>query len=123
MNVLVVPSWYPGTSDSLLGIYHKEFTSAISKKIDANMLFINKYGIKDIFKYLFTKRKQVIKEDGYNVYIYKMLDLSKISVSLGMNMYRRALERSYKDYIKDNKVPDIIHAEVTLPAGYGESPR
>lgn len=119
MNVLVVPSWYPGTSDSLLGIYHKEFTSAISKKVDANMLFINKYGIKDIFKYLFTKRKRVIKEDGYNVYIYKMLDLSKISVSLGMNMYKRALERSYKDYIKDNKVPDIIHAEVTLPAGYG----
>ena len=50
-----------------------------------------------------------------------MLDLSKISKKLELIRYRKVLDRAYKDYIKSETIPDIIHAQVTLPAGYGSS--
>ena len=121
MNVLIIPSWYPGKSDSLLGVYHKDYAKALSKYENVNMLFINKYGLSYIFKYLFIKNKVIVNESGYKTYIYKMLDLSKISKKLELIRYRKVLDRAYKDYIKSETIPDIIHAQVTLPAGYGSS--
>ena len=44
MNVLIVPSWYPEGNDELLGIYHKEFASAISDYVNTNMLYIYRIG-------------------------------------------------------------------------------
>ena len=101
MNVLIIPSWYPGKSDSLLGVYHKDYAKALSKYENVNMLFINKYGLSYIFKYLFIKNKVIVNESGYKTYIYKMLDLSKISKKLELIRYRKVLDRAYKDYISD----------------------
>ena len=42
MRVLVIPTWYPSGEDKLMGIYHKEFTSALNKNgIPADILFID----------------------------------------------------------------------------------
>ena len=37
MNVLIIPSWYPGKSDSLLGVYHKDYAKALSKYENVNI--------------------------------------------------------------------------------------
>ena len=55
MNVLIVPSWYPEGNDELLGIYHKEFASAISDYVNTNMLYIYRIGLSYVFKYPFMK--------------------------------------------------------------------
>lgn len=120
MNILVIPSWYPNGTDKLMGIYHKEFCEALAKRdnINVNMLYLDRQRLSAPLKYLFMPKKEVIQEEGYKTYMRKMLDLHKISFDIEMKKYARVLEKAFKDYIKENPKPDIIHAQVTNPAGY-----
>ena len=119
MRVLVIPTWYPSGEDKLMGIYHKEFTEALNyNNVEANMLFIERERLTKPFSYLFHSKKEIIKEKNYIVYIYKMLNLGPISFKWQLNKYVRTLKKAFKDYLKHNPKPDIIHAHVTVPAGY-----
>lgn len=120
MNILVIPSWYPNGVDKLMGIYHKEFCTALSKRegIKVNMLYLDRQRLSAPIKYLFMKKREIIEEDGYKTYMLKMLDLHKISFDIQMKKYTRVLEKAFKYYLKYNPIPDVIHAEVTNPAGY-----
>lgn len=120
LNVLVVPTWYPSGADKIMGIYHKEFTEALAlnKDINVNMLYIDRQRLNNPIKYLFTKKKLIENEKEYKVYKYKMLNLGKISFKLQLYFYTLCLKRSFKNYLKENDCPDIIHAHVTVPAGY-----
>ncbi len=119
MRVLVIPTWYPNGEDKLMGVYHKEFTYALNNYgIKADMLFIDRQRLSNPFKYLFMKKKEIDKETNYNVSIYKLLNLSPISFKLGINRYVKKLDYAFKDYLKYNEKPDLIHAHVTVPAGY-----
>lgn len=119
MRVLVIPSWFPIGEDKLMGIYHKEYTSAICENgVDADILYVYRCGIKHPIKYLFEKRIVVENERNYKVYRIKMLNLEPISMKLHMFVYKRKLNKLYKYYLRRNEKPDILHGEVTLPAGY-----
>lgn len=120
MNILVIPAWYPNGIDKLMGIYHKEFCSALAKRenMHVNMLYIDRQRIKAPLKYLMMPKKEVINEDGYKTYMRKMLDIHKISFNMEMEKYARVLEKAFKEYLKENPKPDIIHAQVTIPSGY-----
>lgn len=121
MKVLIIPTWYPiGTNDKLMGIYHKEFTNALinNENIDADILYIDRQMIKHPFKYLAMKKSLVIDEGKYNAYVRKILDVSKINYDLEIKNYTKALEKEFKEYVKQNGRPDVIHAMVSIPAGY-----
>lgn len=119
MKVLVIPTWYPGDEDKLIGIYHKEFTSALNKYgIESDILYIDRQRLSKPLHYLFTKKKVFIKETNYNVYKYRMLNLTPINFDLQMKSYTHKLDKALKDYIDKNGKPDILHAKVTVPAGY-----
>ena len=119
MRVLVIPSWYPNGEDKLMGIYHKEFTEALNiYGIEANMLFIERERISKPLNYLFMKKKEIINERNYKVYIHKLLNLEPINFNLGMKLYTKKLEKAFKEYLKNNKKPNVIHAQVAIPAGY-----
>lgn len=119
MRVLVIPTWYPSGEDKLMGNYHKEFTHALNKYgIEANMLYIEKERLSKPFDYLKMSKKEIIKEDNYDVYIYRILNLEPINFKLSLNKYIKTLERSFKDYLKTNPKPDILHAMCTVPVGY-----
>ena len=119
MKVLVIPTWYPSGEDKLMGAYHKDFTEALNKNnIEADMLYISRQRLSKPFKYLFMKKREIEKEKNYNVYHYKILNYGPISFDLAIKTYTNALYKAVKDYIKINGKPDILHAQVTLPAGY-----
>jgi len=120
MNILVIPSWYPNGTDKLMGIYHKEFCEALSKRkdINVNMLYIDRQRLNAPLKYLTMQKKEIVKENGYKVYIRKMLDIHKISLDLQLKRYVKTLDKAFKEYLRDNPKPDVIHAHVTIPAGY-----
>lgn len=119
MKVLVVPTWYPSGEDKLMGIYHKEFTCALNKYgIDADMLYIDRQRLSKPFKYLFMKKRVVEQEENYKVYKTKMLNLRPIGFDIQMSSYVRVFKSALKRYIKENGKPDIIHAMVSVPAGY-----
>ncbi len=120
MNILVIPCWFPNGTDKLIGVYHKEFCEALGARenINVNMLYIDRQGLKNAPKYLFMKKKEVIKEHNYDVYMTKMIDIQKISFDAQMKRYSKVLEKAFKEYLKDNPKPDVIHAQVTIPSGY-----
>jgi len=121
MHILVVPTWYPnGKTDKLMGIYHKEYSEALAlnKNIKVNMIYIDRQGLKNAINYLKTKKRETVKENGYNTYIRKMIDVGRISMDLQLQMYYKTLEKEFLEYIKIEGKPDVIHAEVTIPAGY-----
>ena len=47
-----------------------------------------------------------------------MLNLSPISFDLQIKSYERKIEKAIKEYLKRNSKPDVLHAQVTVPAGY-----
>lgn len=119
MKVLVIPSWYPNGTDKLMGIYHKEYTYALTKMgIDVDMLFVYRQRLSNPIKYLFMNKREVDIEKTYKVYKIMMMDIEKISISLFVKNYIKKLDKLYNEYIKTNGKPDILHAEVTFPAGY-----
>ena len=120
MNILVIPSWYPNGKDMLMGVYHKEFCEALAKrkKIKVNMLFIERERLNNPIKYLFMKKNYVIKEQGYQTFVKRMLNVERVSFDWQMKRYAKTLEKAFKRYLKDNPKPDVLHAEVTIPAGY-----
>lgn len=119
MKVLVIPTWYPNGKDKLMGIYHKEFTEALNNfGIDANMLYIDRQRLNNPIKYLLMKKKIISNEINYKSYIYRMLNLSKINFDLQLKCYVKKMDKAFKDYLNENELPDIIHAHVTIPAGY-----
>lgn len=119
MNVLVIPSWYPSGEDKLMGIYHKEFTEALNNNgINANILFIEQNRLTKPISYLFKKKKEIINETNYSTYLYHMINMGPISYKWQLKRYVKKLKKAFKNYLKTNKKPDIIHAQVTLPAGY-----
>ena len=120
MNILIIPSWYPDGEDQLMGIYHKEYALALAKTKDihVNILYIERERLNAPFKYLRMKKEEITSEEGYNVYIKRMLNLERISKKLQLNKYVKVLDKAFKKYLKTNPKPDIIHAMVTIPAGY-----
>jgi len=119
MRVLVVPTWYPSGEDKLMGNYHKEFTLALNNNgIAADMLFIDRQRSSKPLKYLFMKKKVIEKEKNYDVYKYRMMNYSFVGFDFALKKYTKKFEKALKDYIKKNGMPDVVHAHVTVPAGY-----
>ena len=58
---------------------------------------------------------------GYMTFCRRMLDISKFSADAQLNAYCRTVEKLYKAYVKQHGKPDILHAHVTVPAGYATS--
>ena len=119
MHVLVIPTWYPNGADKLIGIYHKEFCEALANNdVNVNMLYVDRQPISNPVKYLFMKKKECIQETNYKTYIRKMFDVRRISYSMSIDRYCKTLEKAFNDYVKINGKPDVLHAMVTIPAGY-----
>ena len=119
MHVLVIPTWYPNGADKLIGIYHKEYCEALANNnIKVNMLYVDRQKISHPIKYLMMPKKEIIKEKNYTIYMRKNFDIRRINYDLSMSNYYKCLEKAFKEYIKENGMPDILHAQVTIPAGY-----
>ena len=101
MNILVIPSWYPNGKDMLMGVYHKEFCEALAKrkKIKVNMLFIERERLNNPIKYLFMKKNYVIKEQGYQTFVKRMLNVERVSFDWQMKRYAKTLEKAFKRYL------------------------
>lgn len=123
LHVLVIPTWYPNGKDKLMGIYHKVFCKALadSGKVNTNMIYIYRQGISLAHKYPFMKKYTVDNCDGYDVYIKKMLDITKFGFDRQMKAYTRTLEKLFLRYVKKFGYPDVIHAQTILAAGYAAS--
>lgn len=119
LHVLVVSTWYPNGKDKLIGVYHKLFCTALSEiGVKVNMLYVDRQGLSDAPKYPFMVKKYADQNEGFVTYGRRMLDISKFGMDKQMNAYCKVLEKLYLEYVKENGKPDVLHAQVMVPAGY-----
>lgn len=119
LHVLVISTWYPLGWDKLIGIYHKQFCEALAAAgVKVNMLHIDRQPISSALSYPFRKKRFQISEKGYTTYIRRMLNRSRISEQLQIKAYTKCLEKLYREYEAIHGKPDILHAQVMIPAGY-----
>ena len=119
LHVLVIPTWYPNGEDKLIGVYHKLFCTALAEYgVKANMLYVDRQGLSSLPKYPTMQKLYEESNIGYMTYCRRMLDISKFSADAQLSAYYRTVEKLYKAYVKKHGKPDILHAHVTVPAGY-----
>lgn len=119
LHVLVIPTWYPNGEDKLIGVYHKLFCTALAEYgVKTNMLYVDRQGLSALPKYPTMQKVYEESNTGYVTYCRRMLDISKFSADAQLSAYCRTIEKLYKAYVKQHGKPDILHAHVTVPAGY-----
>lgn len=119
LHVLVIPTWYPNGEDKLIGVYHKLFSTALAEYgVKTNMLYVDRQGLSSLPKYPTMQKLYEESNTGYVTYCRRMLDISKFSADAQLSAYCRTVEKLYKAYVKQHGKPDILHAHVTVPAGY-----
>lgn len=103
-----------------MGIYHKEYCEALAARnnMKVNMLYIDRQKLSAPMAYMKMKKRIVAQESGYRTYIKRMLDFRSIDFDWQMRRYERTLLREFRRYIRQNGKPDVIHAQVSIPAGY-----
>lgn len=121
LHVLVIPTWYPKGRDALIGIYHKTFCKVLAEtgKAKVNMLYVDRVGVKQLPQYPFMKKEYEEACEGYTMYARRMLSRAKISFKWQTRAYAKAMEKAFLSYVKKEGKPDVLHAHVAVPAGYG----
>ncbi len=120
LHVLVIATWYPQGGDKLIGIYHKQFCKALAEAgVKVNMLHVDAKPISTALAYPFMKKTYRVQEEGYTTYFRRMLNRRRISEKLQQEAYVKTLRKLYKAYEAENGKPDILHAQVMIPAGHG----
>lgn len=120
IKVLVLPSWYPNGEDALMGQYHIEYCEALAAdgRFDVSMLVVERARLKNPIGFIKSPKEFVVSHRGFKAYGVRMLNTAPISFSWQQKRYLKAVRAGYKKYQAEIGRPDIIHAMVTVPAGY-----
>ena len=119
MKILVIPSWYPNADDGLMGNYHIDYCEALAAAgIETAMLHVQRARLKAPLRYVASKKRFSEQHKGFTTYVLRSLNVAPISYSWQMRRYTRALQKAYSLYETSFGKPDVIHAMVTVPAGY-----
>lgn len=119
IKVAVIPSWYPNGQDRLMGQYHIEFSEALAEAgVDVSMLVVERARLKRPISFLLSGKARTDRHSGFSAYVQRQLNISPISFKLQQKSYERALHAAYLQYSSIHGKPDIIHAMVSVPAGY-----
>jgi len=120
LHILVIPTWYPSGEDKLMGEYHREFTESLNKRNDAyaNMIYVQRERLKKPLEYIKMPKWETIQENNYVTMKLHMLNINPINEIWQLNWYTKKMEKLFKKYVKKYGKPDVLHAQVTLPAGY-----
>ena len=119
LHVLVIATWYPHGGDKLIGIYHKQFCKALAEQgVKVNMLHVDAKPISFAPRYPFVKKAYRVKEEGYDTHFRLMLNRRRFSEKWQQEAYVKTLRKLYKAYEAEHGKPDILHAQVMIPAGH-----
>lgn len=110
MKILIIPSWYPNSLNSLGGIFFKEQAEALAKHgHDISVLCINQYSVREILKYkkIVFKNNDFIENyvDTYTVEYPYIPKLHTLRDYISLYLFKI----KFKKYVEKNGLPDIIH--------------
>lgn len=119
MNVFIIPSWHPSSEKPNWCNWIKPHIS-IAKNIADKVIILQ------VDQESKLSNNDIISVDDYHYYIHAGYSKSKYSRTALfykniLKDYIKKLEIIYNHAIEIHGKPDIIHAHVSMPAGYGAS--
>lgn len=118
MKVLILPSWYPDKDNPIRGIFFKQQAEFLANYKDVSVISLNMYEILQIKQYIKTNRNDIFKENNVDIFKENYIDFIPRE-QLKNKSYQKKLFRLYDKLVEKKGKPDIIHAHVSFPAGYG----
>ncbi len=113
MKILVLPSWYPPKG----GRFFKELNEAISEQgVEIDVLVNEIISIKEFNINKLIKKNIYTNENGLNVYRSYFYNIPKLDF-FSNRLWIKNTFRRYKEYVKQNGQPDIIHVHSSIWAG------
>ncbi|SFQ36127.1 glycosyltransferase [Salibacterium halotolerans] len=122
MNVFIIPSWYPTSTNSIKGVFFKEQAQALQKNgVDVTVLYPDLWSIKRLGKVEEEKGIIFSEEESLNTYRYNGYNFfPRMPYMAGLIFYKR-LKKLYGLAVKQYGKPDIIHAHSCIWGGVAAS--
>lgn len=112
MRILIIPSWYPTPSNPLNGIFVQQQADALSKTHDVHVLYLD-----------VIPRGQRRRPKRYRTkvrgYIEEIIEVPN-RLFIWQFLYAWQLVHAFRN-LQRSFVPNVIHAHVAVPAGWGAS--
>lgn len=118
LHVLIIPSWYPRFKGDVGGSFFREQGLALHKAgANVGVVFPQINSLKSLKGLTKLRGIEVSNDEGLKTYRYHFINITpgldvltqKRRLSVGMKLFEK--------YIKDNGMPDIIHAHSLSNAG------
>jgi len=118
MHILILPSWYVSSYNSLMGVFFKEQAEALIKEgHKVGVIAIQGVGVRQVVeqkKLDFSNRYFV--ENGVHTYRKQYPDIKLDSFIKQMKML--LFVRMFEKYIKEQGLPDIVHLHSFLAGDF-----
>lgn len=119
IKTLIIPSWYPTNEAPLAGIFFKEQSNELSRKVQIAVFHIDEpIKIFEFYKF-FQKNFSVTLENNILLVYIRYVNWIPYCNVIKDFFYHRAVIKGYSIIQKQFGTPDIIHAHSTLMGGYG----
>ena len=118
MKVLILPSWYPDKDNQIRGIFFKQQAEFLAKYENVSVISLNSFELMQIKRYMKLSRKIIFKENNVDIFKQNYIDLISWE-QVKWKSYKNKIFELYDELVKQKGRPDIIHAHVSYPAGYG----
>lgn len=114
-KVLFLPSWYPSRVNPTNGNFIRSYAETISSFADTDVLFvISDNSTKDIELIQSSNEKKTVRE---TIIYYSKTSTSLLSGLFKIWKYLKLLSLGYNKIYHKNHHPDLVHVQVTFPAG------
>lgn len=120
-KILLITSWYPNKDSPLNGIFVQEQATFLSTIYDVCILYIHVNSWKLLIKNGFNVHQNSQIEDHDNIKVIREFAFRLPRNFLLYHLYLHAAKRGFDKILNIWGKPDIIHAHVLLPGGWGAS--
>jgi glycosyltransferase involved in cell wall biosynthesis len=119
LKIMILPSWYPSKSNPIAGVFFKEQAEALSQYVNVGVLNVNLIQLNKPTEILTKKRKNYYDCNGVSTFEFNYVNFIPKNKTIVTMLYKKRLIEAYQYFVDIYGKPDLIHAHVSYPAGYG----
>ncbi|MBM7556927.1 glycosyltransferase [Halanaerobacter jeridensis] len=118
-KVLIIPSWYPDNQNPIQGIFFKKQAEALNEFLNIAVLNIDMSVKKYLKNNYFLNRNNFYKENNVLTLKNNRFNFGRLINSFNTKLYQKHFDNGFEKIVDQFGKPDLIHAHVSYPAGYG----
>lgn len=120
MHVLILPSFYPEETNPMSGIFFQKQAEAVADSVDKlGVVYVEQKSLRKVFPDFLKNRYQFSSGLNKRCINYRLHGISLLNqYPVGTRIWRFLMNQLAEKYIRENGVPDIIHAHNTFYAGF-----